>query len=399
MADLRVGIIGFGGAGLAHYSYFTWSVRGCRVVKVYDPKPAGLTRAAEVAPRVERCTDLGEFWKGLDVVSVCSPDHSHADYVAAALERDLHVLCEKPLTDSVEGIRKIKAAERKSSAVVAVLHQMRFVPLYQKMRDILINKELGVVSYLEGYYVHDLTRRAWVYDDWRRVHNATPMIYAGCHFVDLLRWFVDEEIVEVYAAANHLGFPEYPESDVNVATLHFRSGVLGKVLISFGSACPQDHTVRVYGNEGCIDNSALFLKGPDGIRWARTIHTPILAAPQWRRARTGSWVRRAVRICLAPRQQFFGRLPAVLVAAAFEGLRRALPPGGEYGVRHYPVRLYEHASACTEAIEDFLDAVRNSKRPMCTVDESAKTVLACIAGVQSYRTHTPVPVPSLDAIL
>src|SRR3990172_3844145 len=236
MRNLRVGIIGFGGAGQAHYHYFTY-LDGCRVVKVYDPKAAGLQRAAELIPHVERSADLDTFWKGLDVVSVCSPDHSHADYITEGLRRDLHVICEKPLTDSIEGIRKIKEASRRSSCVVAVLHQMRFVPLHGKIKQILANKELGVVSYLEGYYVHDLTERAWIYDDWRRAHNATPMVYAGCHFVDLLRWFAGEEIVEVYAAANNLAFPAYPESDLNVATLRFQSGVLGKVLTTFGSAC------------------------------------------------------------------------------------------------------------------------------------------------------------------
>jgi UDP-N-acetyl-2-amino-2-deoxyglucuronate dehydrogenase len=396
MTDLRVGIIGFGGAGGAHYSYFQ-SLDGCRVIKIYDTKPAGLKRAAEIAPNVERSSDLERFWKGLDVVSVCSPDNSHADYIAAALAHRLNVICEKPLTDSIAGIRKIKEAER-TGCIVAVLHQMRFVPLFRKIKRILANKELGIVSYLEGYYVHDLTHRAWMYDDWRRTDNATPMVYAGCHFVDLLRWFANEEIVEVYAAANNLAFPAYPESDLNVMTLRFRSGTLGKMLVTFGSACPQDHSVRVYGNQGCIDNNALFLKGPNGVRWARTIHQPILFPRQWRPAST-SWMRRVIRECLTLRRRLFTRLPAFLVATAFEGVRVLLSAEGEYGIRHYPVRLYEHELACIEAIENFLEAIRRSKQPMCTVDESAKTVLACLAGVQSYRTNRPVCVPSLDSVL
>lgn len=397
MTDLRVGIIGFGGAGIAHHSYFTY-LDGCRVVKVYDPKSAGLQRAAELAPHLERCIELEKFWIGLDVVSVCSPDSSHADYVSEALARGLHVLCEKPLTDSIEGIRKIKEAQRKSGCIVAVLHQMRFVPLFRKIKTILARNELGVISYLEGYYVHNLTRRAWLYDDWRRTDNATPAVYAGCHFIDLLRWFANEEIVEVFAAANNLGFPEYPESDLNVVTLRFHSGVLGKMLVSFGSACPQDHSVRVYGNQGCIDNSALFSGEPNGVRWVRTIHRPILLPRQWRPA-NASWMRRAIRECLTVRRRLLARLPAWLIATAFDGVRSVLPPEGEYGIRHYPMRLYEHDLACIEAVENFLHAVRGSAPLLCTLDESAKTVLACLASVQSYRTNLPVAVPTLDSVL
>ena len=107
---------------------------GCRVTKVFDPKPAALARAAAIAPAVERCADLGAFWGDLDAVSVCTPDSTHADYIVAALGHDLHVMSEKPLTDSVDGIRRILAAERDAGRVVAVLHQMRFVPLHEEIK-------------------------------------------------------------------------------------------------------------------------------------------------------------------------------------------------------------------------------------------------------------------------
>jgi predicted dehydrogenase len=64
---------------------------------------------------------------------------------------------------------------------------------------------------------------------------------------------------------------------------------------------------------------------------------------------------------------------------------------------HYPVRLYEHSPACVEAIEDFLGAIRDRRPPLCSVDEAGRTVLACLAGVESYRTNRPVKVPELEA--
>jgi predicted dehydrogenase len=397
MPELRIGIIGFGGAGAAHHSYFT-SLDDCRVVKVFDPKPEGLERAGRIDPAIERCSEIKAFWRDLDLVSVCSPDRTHADYICEAVQRGLHVICEKPLTDSIEGIRKIKGAERASGCVIGVLHQMRFVPLFRKIKTILNGNELGTISALEAYYVHDLTERSWVNDDWRRTDNATPLVYAGCHFVDLMRWYAGEEITEVYAVANHKAFPQYPESDFNAVTLQFRSGVIGKLLVSFGSACPQDHSVRVYGNHGCIDNSALFLRGSQGIKWARTIHQPILLPRQWR-AESASLPRRVARECLSIRSRLLARLPAYLLARAFESARRFLPPEAVYGIRHYPFRLYEHELACVEAIENVLMAVRKSAPLLCTVDESARTVLACLASVESFRTRRPVPVPALESIV
>ena len=386
--SLRVGILGFGGAGQAHYSYFG-CVTGCRVTKVFDPKPAALARAAAIAPAVERCADLGAFWGDLDAVSVCTPDSTHADYIVAALGHDLHVMSEKPLTDSVDGIRRILAAERDAGRVVAVLHQMRFVPLHEEIKGLMERKALGAVSYLEGYYVHDLRRRAYEYDDWRRTDNATPLVYAGCHFVDLLRWFLQEDVDEVYAAANHLAYPEYPESDLNVATLRFGSGALGKVVVAFGAAGPQDHSVRIYGTEASIENNVLF--GTDA-RWGKVLHSPMLLQRKLLRDPNP-----ANRHGLAA--QLRRNIPAYLLGKLFEASRPlARRPGAEYGARFYPVRLYEHALACVDAVEDFVKAVRDGRRPRCTAEEAAKTVLACLAGVESYRTGRPVKVPQLTEV-
>ena len=64
----------------------------------------------------------------------------------------------------------------------------------------------------------------------------------------------------------------------------------------------------------------------------------------------------------------------------------------------YPVRLYEHGAACIAALEDFVDAIRTDRPPACTVDEAAKTVLACLAGIESYRSGYPVRVKTLEEV-
>lgn len=386
-AELRVGILGFGGAGRAHFSYFS-CVPGCRVVKIWDPHEDGLARAAEVAPGVGLGGTLSGFWDDLDAVSICTPDPTHADYIVEALEHGLHVLCEKPLTDSIEGVRRIRAAEARSSRVVAVLHQMRFVPVHQVIKRQLEQKRLGTVSYLEGYYVHNLTQRAFVHDAWRSSGNATPLVYAGCHFVDLLRWFQDERVTEVWAASNHLAFPEYPEADLTLATMRFESGALGKVLVALGAATPQDHSVRIYGNQASVENNVLL---DEAGSW-QVLHEPqIVQRPLLRDPNPAN------RHGLA--DQIRGNLPAWLLGR-MSGLGRLLArrPGAEYGARFYPVRLYEHSLACVRAVEDFVGAIREGRRPLCTVDESARTVLACLAGVESYRTHRPVRVLALEEI-
>jgi len=241
---------------------------------------------------------------------------------------------------------------------------------------------------MQGLYVHDLSELPR--DDWRLSEGATPLVYAGCHFVDLLRWFAQEEVVEVYTAANHRAWPDYPETDLNLVTLRFASGVIGEVLVAFGAACPQDHSVKIYGDAGAVENNVLYRKG--GV-WGRTLHSPavlhrkLLRNPVRSLGQDLAW-------------QLRGNLPSYAYAKLFELLRPLIRGGAwQYGVRFYPVRLYEHFLASVEAVEDFVDAVRRARPPRCGADEGAKTVLACLAGVASHRENIPIRVPSLEEAL
>lgn len=381
---MRIGIIGFGGAGQAH-AFYVSCVAGCRVTKIFDPKPAAGMRAAARAPDARFCSDLDSFWPDLDAAIVCSPDATHAPYIVQALARGLHVLVEKPLTDSCEGLWAIRRAAAAAPAqVVAVVHQMRFVPLHRRIKALADAGTLGRLSYLEGYYVHDLTTRAFANDRWRETDNATPLVYSGCHFVDLLRWFAGEEIVEVFAAAGHRAFPEYPESDLNVVTMTFASGAIGSVTVAFGEPGPQDHSVRVSGSEAVVRNNLLYRR--DGAL-GDVLHRPMIFQSKLLKGpgKTGGQSRY---------RQLRTNLPPYLFARLSEGLRvLARRPNAEYGAAGYPVRVYEHSLACVEAIEDFVDSARNRRPPLCSVDEAGRAVLACLAGVESYRTNRPVRVP------
>lgn len=385
---MRIGIVGFGRAGHAHFAYFS-CVSGCTVTKVLVRSAEARARVNATSPELMACTDPAEFWKDLDAVSVCSPDASHADYVVEALARGLHVLCEKPLTDSIEGIRRIKAAARKApDRVVAVMHQMRFVPVHRKIKSCLEARELGTVSYIQGLYVHDLTELPM--EDWRLRNGASPIVYSGCHFVDLLRWLAQEEIVEVYMAANHRAWPEYPESDLNLVTLRFASGLIGEVLVAFGAACPQDHSVKIYGDAGAVENNVLYRKG--GI-WHRTLHSPAVMHRKLLRNPVRSLGQDLV-------WQLRGNLPSYAYAKLFELLRPLMRGGAwQYGVRFYPIRLYEHFLASVETVQDFVDAVRTGRPPVCGVDEGANTVLACLAGVASQRENMPIKVRVLSEVV
>lgn len=320
---LRVGITGFGGAGIAQFHHFM-SLENCRVTAIHDIHASGLDRARRLDAGLFLTEDFDRFIaSGIDIVAICSPDRTHAPYLAASLRAGKHALCEKPLADSLDGCREILHAERDAPGIVAaVQHQMRFLPLHLRIKREIEHRSLGRMFFMEGYYVHNLVERAWLYDDWRRTDRATPLVYSGCHIVDLMRWLSGEEVDEVMAMANHLAFPAYPESDCNVVMLRFRSGMIGQVVVAFAAARPQDHSIRIYGSERSIENNLLFDRsGSYSVLSRPSLQIPPDRAWSMRRrlgylrrgikpvllGKMSEWVMRTVRTGIFPR----GSIPCV----------------------------------------------------------------------------------------
>lgn len=375
MLNLNIGIVGFGGAGLAQFGHF--KAMGCKVGAIFDPQPSGQQRARTLSPEATVTDDFAVFLKsGIDAVSICSPDRTHAEYFVRSIRAGKHTISEKPLTDSLDGCREIlTAARERPDCVAAVQHQMRFLPVHLAMKKLVTSGELGQIAYLEGCYIHNLTERAGLYDQWRFTDNATPLIYSGCHFVDLLRWLLEEEVVEVMGMANNVAFPKYPESDTNVVILRFQSGIIGKVVTAFGFGRPQDHSVRIYGSTKCIENNLLFSK-EGGFE--------IFARPAWRPRDPQTWRQRHGLTRSA--------LKMLALSWAYEKLLKIPNLSNEYSVSNYPLRLYEHALAVRASLQDFVDSIRNRRQPLCGVVDAAKTVASCLAGVEAYRSGGAVSV-------
>jgi predicted dehydrogenase len=135
-----------------------------------------------------------------DAVVVASPDREHAAPAIAALERDVHLILEKPIGPSVDEIRAIGHAAARSSATVTVAHVLRYTAFFSAVKRTLDEGwigELVTMTHAEhiGYwhYAHSYVR-----GNWRREASSSPMILAkACHDLDLLRWLAGERCTAV----------------------------------------------------------------------------------------------------------------------------------------------------------------------------------------------------------
>lgn len=104
---LNIALIGAYGRGLAHWD----SLAGENLVALCDVHDGHLALALERFPKAKtykdwrRCLDH----PGLDAVVICTADHTHAFIANWAMNRNLHVYCEKPLAITVEEARLVRA--------------------------------------------------------------------------------------------------------------------------------------------------------------------------------------------------------------------------------------------------------------------------------------------------
>ncbi|HEY3184638.1 MAG TPA: Gfo/Idh/MocA family oxidoreductase [Gaiellaceae bacterium] len=179
--------------------------------------------------------DLGRLFdaEDVDVLHVCTPNAFHAEQALAALERGLHVVCEKPLAvSSAEASALVRAAAR-AGRVGAACYHVRGYPLVRRMRDDVAAGTIGAVRSVHGRYACDDMIVAP--GGWRLDPEASGPSYVvgdlGTHWFDLAEHVTGLRVSEVFAQ-----FVGEPLEDYAALLLRFESGAVGSVVLSAGFA-------------------------------------------------------------------------------------------------------------------------------------------------------------------
>lgn len=208
---LRVAMIGYGFMGAAH------SVGWRQAPHVFDlPLPVEMTvvvgrnadAVASAAAKwgwAESATDWREVIErpDIDIVDIVTPGDSHAEIAIAALEAGKHVLCEKPLANTVaEAEAMAEAAERARARGIRSMvgFTYRRVPAVTLLRDMIAEGAVGTVQQVRAAY-----RQDWLVDPrmplaWRlqKEHAGSGALGdIGAHIIDMTRFVTGLDIDSV----------------------------------------------------------------------------------------------------------------------------------------------------------------------------------------------------------
>jgi len=195
--------------------------------------------------------------KGVDAVSVCTPNAFHAPITVAALKAGKHTLCEKPMATSDAEAKSMIAAAAAAKKFLMIGHNQRLMPLHVKAKELLTRGVIGkVITFRtsfshpgpEGWSIEGAT--GWFFD--KKQAFVGSMGDLGVHKADLLRFLLGEEIVEVAAMVGHLHKPMGNVDDNAVCLLRTASGGFGTLTSSWTHNPGEDNTTTLYGSEGIL---------------------------------------------------------------------------------------------------------------------------------------------------
>ncbi|MFE5319816.1 Gfo/Idh/MocA family protein [Paenibacillus sp. NPDC056579] len=185
-------------------------------------------------------TDYNEMLKAEkpDAVSVCTPNALHATVSIAAANAGAHVLVEKPMaTTEAEGLAMIEAA-RNNNVYLMVGHNQRLMPPHAKAKEILQTGRLGkVITFRtsfghpgpEGWSVDG--RDSWFFRKEEAIMGAMGDL--GVHKSDLIRWLLDDEVVDIAAFVGTIHKEGTDVDDNATCVVRMQSGVIGTLVASW----------------------------------------------------------------------------------------------------------------------------------------------------------------------
>lgn len=201
MAEIGVGLVGYKFMGRAHSNAYRQVARFFEV----DPKPrmvalcgrdeAATKAAAEQLGWEHAETDYRKLVERPDVglVDVSTPGHTHHDIVMAAIAAGKHVLCEKPLANTLDEAREMTRAAQEAGVINMINFNYRRVPAVQLAKQIIEAGQIGELRHWRAVYLQD-----WINDPnfplvWRlrkELAGSGALGDIGAHITDLAHFLV-----------------------------------------------------------------------------------------------------------------------------------------------------------------------------------------------------------------
>lgn len=258
MKKFRTCVVGVGFIGAAHIEALR-RLGNVDVVAIADIPDGAAKAAAHNVPKGYDDYKVMLDTEKPDVVHICTPNVSHYEIAMYAMERGISVVCEKPLTTTLDQAREMSRYAKEHNLVCGVNFNCRWYPQLMQARSMVENGDVGSIYTIHGSYLQD-----WLYLDTDYSWRLEPEISGdsrafgdiGSHWIDMVESVTGLRAVEVFAdfgtfhkirkkplkpIATYSGMALRPEDyqevpidteDFCAVLFHFDNGAIGSCVIN-----------------------------------------------------------------------------------------------------------------------------------------------------------------------
>ncbi|WP_186668403.1 Gfo/Idh/MocA family protein [Sporosarcina sp. BP05] len=219
---MKIGIMSF--AHMHAYSYANGLTRlpDVELVGIFDDDIDRGKEAAETYHTTHYSDQAGFLALDMDAVIICSENNRHKEMVMHAAKAKKHILCEKPIATNLADAQEMIQACKDHHVILQIAYPVRFSSPIQQLKEMIDNDELGEIIAFRT------TNRGqnpggWFIDEDQSGGGA--VLDHTVHMVDIMRWYLNEEIAEVEAIVDSY-FHEIDIDDAGLLTFEFANGVV-----------------------------------------------------------------------------------------------------------------------------------------------------------------------------
>ncbi len=215
-----------------------------------------------------------------DFVSIVTPNHLHYPVAKCFLARGFHIICDKPMTSTLEDARDLRDAVKKSDRVFALTHNYTGYPMVKEARQLVHDGHLGrilkvVVEYPQGWLLKPIERDGQKQAAWRTdpaLAGASGCIGdIGTHAENLARYITGLQLEQLCADFTKFVPGRQLEDDGNLL-IRYKGGARGVLYASQISVGEENNLrIRIYGEKAALEwhqeePNSLLVKYPDAPR-------------------------------------------------------------------------------------------------------------------------------------
>lgn len=274
MKKVKFGIIGVGNMGSTHLKFFyDGKVKNGVVTAISDFNPQKREEAKKNCPGDYACYETGDELidkADVDAVIIAVPHYQHPDLSIRALNKGLHVICEKPAGVYTKQVKEMNEVASKSDKLFTMMYNQRTNPLYIKMHDIVHSGEIGEIRRV-NWIITNWFRTQYYYDSgsWRATwkgEGGGALMNQCPHQLDLLQWICGMMPVKMRAFCHFGKWHDIEVEDDVTAYMEFPNGATG-AFVTCTADTPGTNRFEILGSKGKIvcehDELIVYKSGTD----------------------------------------------------------------------------------------------------------------------------------------